>query len=112
MTENNANSPASEPSSPSHSATARRAGPLLGLMDVPGDKSISHRALMLGALAVGTTHIKGLLEGEDIYATANALRAMGVTVVQDAPGVWHVDGVGVGGLHAPDDVLDLGNSGT
>jgi len=81
-------------------------------MNVPGDKSISHRALMLGALAVGTTRIEGLLEGEDVHATAAALRAMGVTVVQDAPGVWHVDGVGVAGLHAPEDVLDLGNSGT
>lgn len=93
-------------------ATARRAGPLTGHMDVPGDKSISHRALMLGALAVGTTRIEGLLEGEDVHATAAALRAMGVNVVQDGPGIWHVDGVGVAGLHAPEDVLDLGNSGT
>jgi 3-phosphoshikimate 1-carboxyvinyltransferase len=116
MTDNNANSSASGPASPSasrsHPATARRSGALSGAMDVPGDKSISHRALMLGALAVGTTRIEGLLEGEDIHATANALRAMGVTVVQDAPGNWPVDGVGVAGLHAPDDVLDLGNSGT
>ena len=96
----------------SQPATARRGGALSGIMDVPGDKSISHRALMLGALAVGTTRIEGLLEGEDIYATAAALRAMGVTVICDAPGSWHVDGVGVAGLHAPDDVLDLGNSGT
>jgi 3-phosphoshikimate 1-carboxyvinyltransferase len=96
----------------SQPATARRGGALSGIMDVPGDKSISHRALMLGALAVGTTRIEGLLEGEDIHATAAALRAMGVTVICDAPGSWHVDGVGVAGLHAPDDVLDLGNSGT
>lgn len=96
----------------SQPATARRGRALSGIMDVPGDKSISHRALMLGALAAGTTRIEGLLEGEDIHATAAALRAMGVTVVCDAPGSWHVDGVGVAGLHAPDDVLDLGNSGT
>ena len=96
----------------SQPATARRGGALSGIIDVPGDKSISHRALMLGALAVGTTRIEGLLEGEDIHATAAALRAMGVTVICDAPGFWHVDGVGVAGLHAPDDVLDLGNSGT
>jgi 3-phosphoshikimate 1-carboxyvinyltransferase len=93
-------------------ATARRTGPLSGAMDVPGDKSISHRALMLGALAVGTTRIEGLLEGEDVQATAGALRAMGVSVTRDGPGAWQVDGVGVAGLHAPDNVLDLGNSGT
>lgn len=108
MTQNDTISPGSE----SRPATARRGSTLSGRMPVPGDKSISHRALMLGALAVGTTRIEGLLEGEDIHATAGALRAMGVNVVQDGPGVWHVDGVGVAGLHAPDDVLDLGNSGT
>jgi 3-phosphoshikimate 1-carboxyvinyltransferase len=104
--------PSISPDPHARPATARRAGPLTGRMDVPGDKSISHRALMLGALAVGTTRIEGLLEGEDVHATAAALRAMGVGVTQDAPGVWHVDGVGVAGLHAPEDVLDLGNSGT
>ncbi len=95
-----------------HPATARAGSPLTGTMAVPGDKSISHRALMLGALAVGTTHIEGLLEGEDIHATAGALRAMGVPVTCEAPGRWHVEGVGVAGLSAPDDVIDLGNSGT
>jgi 3-phosphoshikimate 1-carboxyvinyltransferase len=92
--------------------TARAGSPLSGEAAVPGDKSISHRALMLGALAVGTTRIEGLLEGEDVHATAAALRAMGVGVVRHGPGSWEVHGVGVGGLQAPDDVLDLGNSGT
>ena len=79
---------------------------------MPGDKSISHRALMLGALAVGRTKIKGLLEGEDVLATAAALRALGAAIVRTRDGSWLVDGVGLGGLAAPDDVLDLGNSGT
>ena len=91
---------------------ARRGGPLRGAMQVPGDKSISHRALMIGALAVGETRITGLLEGEDVLATAAALRAMGVEISRDGNGVWHVWGVGVGGLAAPRDVIDLGNSGT
>ena len=103
------NIPASEAPRP---ATARARSPLSGTMAVPGDKSISHRALMLGALAVGTTLIEGLLEGEDIHATAGALRAMGVPVTREALGRWHVEGVGVAGLSAPDDVIDLGNSGT
>jgi 3-phosphoshikimate 1-carboxyvinyltransferase len=79
---------------------------------VPGDKSISHRALMFGALAVGLTEIAGLLEGEDVLATASALRAMGAGIERIADGIWRVDGVGVGGLGEPEDVLDLGNSGT
>ncbi len=91
---------------------AARSGPLKGTVTIPGDKSISHRALMLGALAIGRTHIVGLLEGEDVHATAAAMRALGVTVVRDAPGIWHVDGVGVGGLKEPVQVLDMGNSGT
>ena len=93
-------------------ATARRSTPLTGQVRVPGDKSISHRVLMLGALAVGTTRAEGLLEGEDVLATAAALRRMGVGITRDENGVWEIQGVGVGGLHAPDDVLDLGNSGT
>ncbi len=87
-------------------------GPLGGTLAVPGDKSISHRALMLGALAVGTTRIEGLLEGEDVAATAGALRAMGATISRRAPGAWTVDGVGVGGLMQPEGALDMGNSGT
>ena len=78
---------------------------------MPGDKSISHRALMFSALAVGTSRIEGLLEGEDVQATAAALRAMGATIVRDADG-WSVDGVGVGGLLQPAAALDMGNSGT
>jgi len=88
------------------------AGPLKGTCAVPGDKSISHRALMLGALAVGETRVSGLLEGEDVAATAAALRALGATIERDDDGTWRVHGVGVGGLAEPDGVLDLGNSGT
>ncbi|MEQ8369214.1 MAG: 3-phosphoshikimate 1-carboxyvinyltransferase [Alphaproteobacteria bacterium] len=87
-------------------------GPLTGRAPVPGDKSVSHRALMLGSQAVGVTHISGLLEGEDIFATADALRAMGVTVERRGAGQWQVTGVGVGGLAEPAAILDLGNSGT
>jgi 3-phosphoshikimate 1-carboxyvinyltransferase len=91
---------------------ARKSPPLRGRADIPGDKSISHRALMLGALAIGETRIAGLLEGEDVHATAGALRALGVTVIREANGDWRVAGVGVGGLAEPDSVLDMGNSGT
>ena len=87
-------------------------GPLTGEMTVPGDKSISHRALMFSALAVGTSRIEGLLEGEDVLATAAALRAMGATITRLADGVWEVSGVGVGGLLQPAQALDMGNSGT
>lgn len=87
-------------------------GPLAGTVSVPGDKSISHRALMLGALAVGTTRITGLLEGEDVLATAAALRAMGADIERRGAGEWTVHGVGVGGLLQPDTALDMGNSGT
>lgn len=79
---------------------------------VPGDKSISHRALMFGAVAVGRTRITGLLEGEDVLRTAAACRAMGARIERLGDGTWVVDGVGVGGLAEPDQVLDLGNSGT
>lgn len=87
------------------------AGPLTGRIRVPGDKSISHRALMFGALAVGRSRISGLLEGEDVLATAAALRAMGAQIERDGDD-WAVDGVGVGGLLQPDAALDMGNSGT
>jgi 3-phosphoshikimate 1-carboxyvinyltransferase len=79
---------------------------------VPGDKSISHRALMLSALAVGRSRIEGLLEGEDVLATAAALRAMGAVIAREPGGAWVVDGVGVGGLLQPAQALDMGNSGT
>jgi 3-phosphoshikimate 1-carboxyvinyltransferase len=87
-------------------------GPLKGRIRVPGDKSISHRALMFGALAVGETRASGLLEGEDVLATAAALRAMGATITRDDSGTWSIHGVGVGGLMQPDQALDMGNSGT
>ncbi|NUB44199.1 3-phosphoshikimate 1-carboxyvinyltransferase [Fertoebacter nigrum] len=92
--------------------TARRAGPLTGRADVPGDKSISHRALIFGAMAVGETRITGLLEGQDVLDTAKAMRAFGAEVVQHGPGAWSVHGVGVGGFSEPADVIDCGNSGT
>lgn len=79
---------------------------------MPGDKSISHRALMFGALAVGETRITGLLEGEDVLRTAAAMRALGAEVVHEQDGAWRVAGRGVGGLTEPADVLDMGNSGT
>ncbi|WP_132264198.1 3-phosphoshikimate 1-carboxyvinyltransferase [Novosphingobium sp. PhB57] len=88
------------------------AGPLKGKIRVPGDKSISHRSIMLGALAVGETRVTGLLEGEDVLATAAAMRAMGATVERVGDGEWRVSGVGVGALLQPEGPLDMGNSGT
>jgi len=85
---------------------------LAGTIRVPGDKSISHRALMLGGLAVGETRITGLLEGEDVLRTGQAMRALGAAVTRDGAGAWIVHGVGLGGLAEPADILDLGNSGT
>ncbi len=93
-------------------ASRRPTGPLAGVIVVPGDKSISHRALMFGALAVGETRITGLLEGEDVLRTANAMRSLGAEVAQVGPGTWRVSGRGIGGLTEPEDVLDMGNSGT
>ena len=87
-------------------------GALRGRLTVPGDKSISHRALMFAGLAVGESRIEGLLEGEDVLATAAAMRAMGAAVERRADGAWHVHGVGVGGLLQPATALDMGNSGT
>lgn len=86
--------------------------PLRGTVVVPGDKSISHRSLMFAGLAVGESRIEGLLEGEDVLATAAAMRAMGAQIERDAAGIWHVAGVGVGGLLQPLGALDMGNSGT
>ena len=97
----------------SHRLVSRRAAaPLAGRIAVPGDKSISHRALMFGALAVGETRISGLLEGEDVLRTAAAMRALGAEVAHEPDGTWRVAGRGVGGLVEPADVLDMGNSGT
>lgn len=91
---------------------ARRSGPLNGHVRPPGDKSISHRSLMLGALAVGETTIEGLLEGEDVLATAEAMRAFGATVNRGDGGAWSIKGLGVGGLLEPEHVIDYGNAGT
>lgn len=92
--------------------TAERATPLSGICTVPGDKSISHRALILGLLAVGETKVSGLLEGEDVLRTADAARALGATVEHLGPGSWRIMGVGVGSLLEPKGVLDFGNAGT
>ncbi len=92
--------------------TARRAGALRGRLRVPGDKSISHRALIFGALTVGETRISGLLEGEDVINTAKAMRLLGAAVARTGEGAWRVHGVGVGGFREPGSVLDFGNSGT
>jgi len=91
---------------------AKAAAELRGVIRVPGDKSLSHRALMLGAMAVGASRISGLLEGADVLATATALRDLGVEVAREGNGVWRIDGVGVAGLAEAGRPLDLGNSGT
>lgn len=91
---------------------ARAAGPLRGRARAPGDKSISHRALILGLLCVGKTTIEGLLEGEDVLRTAAACAALGATVERRGEGLWHVQGCGIGTLLAPRETLDFGNSGT
>ncbi|WP_298279661.1 3-phosphoshikimate 1-carboxyvinyltransferase [uncultured Bradyrhizobium sp.] len=91
---------------------SRACGPLAGKVRVPGDKSISHRALILGALSVGETRISGLLEGEDVLNTAKSMRALGAKVERMAPFTWSVAGVGVGGFAQPAGPLDFGNSGT
>ncbi|MEM7643630.1 MAG: 3-phosphoshikimate 1-carboxyvinyltransferase [Pseudomonadota bacterium] len=96
---------------PATPLTAKAAGPLTGEAHVPGDKSISHRALILGALALGETRIRGLLEGQDVLDTGKAMRAFGARVDKDGDD-WIVHGVGVGGLMEPEDVIDCGNSGT
>ncbi len=92
--------------------TARRGASLQGRIRVPGDKSISHRALILGALTVGETTVAGLLEGEDVLHTAEAMRALGARLERTVEGVWRIHGVGVGGFAQPAGPLDFGNSGT
>ena len=92
--------------------TARRGAPLRGRIRLPGDKSISHRALILGALTVGETTISGLLEGDDVLHTAQAMRALGARIERTGDFTWRVQGVGTGGFAAPKDPLDFGNSGT
>jgi 3-phosphoshikimate 1-carboxyvinyltransferase len=85
---------------------------IAGCLRVPGDKSISHRALMFGAIASGTTHVTGFLEGEDCLSTLKAVARLGVTVQRAAPGEVRIEGVGLRGFRAPDGVLDMGNAGT
>ena len=97
---------------PAKPMSSRRSGALKGTASIPGDKSISHRALILGAMAVGRTHVTGLLEGQDVLDTAKAMQAFGATVARLGPGEWTVDGVGVGGFAEPEGVIDCGNSGT
>lgn len=92
--------------------SSAQASALNGTPAIPGDKSISHRALMFGGLAIGETIIHGLLEGEDVIHTAEALRNMGADIERDDNGIWHCHGVGIGGLREPDTVLEMGNSGT
>ncbi|WP_298091965.1 3-phosphoshikimate 1-carboxyvinyltransferase [uncultured Sphingomonas sp.] len=98
--------------SSSQPRTIASRGSLRGTVAVPGDKSISHRSLMLSALAVGESRVDGLLEGEDVLATAAAMRAMGADIVREDSGTWRIHGVGVGGLLQPTAALDMGNSGT
>ena len=93
-------------------AVARRAGALKGRVRVPGDKSISHRALMLGLLTVGETRIEGLLEGDDVLATVGACGALGAKLQRSETGAWSVHGVGIGSLLPPRAPLDFGNAGT
>ena len=97
---------------PPQPLASRPGQPLRGRIRVPGDKSISHRALILGLLATGETRIEGLLEGEDVLRTAAAVRALGGTATREAPGRWRVVGAGIGGLVSPPAPLDFGNAGT
>src|SRR5215210_1655105 len=83
--------------------TAKAGAPLKGRIRVPGDKSISHRSLIFGLLAIGETRIEGLLEGDDVLRTAQACRALGAGVSREAPGRWRVRGTGIGGLVKPAD---------
>ena len=96
----------------SHALVSAPAEALSGTCRVPGDKSISHRSLMLGTLAVGRTEIHGLLDGEDVLMTAGAMRALGARAERRPDGSWLVEGRGIGGLAEPAEVLDLGNAGT
>ncbi|GJD53267.1 3-phosphoshikimate 1-carboxyvinyltransferase [Methylobacterium crusticola] len=98
--------------SPPSPITARSGAALRGALRPPGDKSISHRAMILGLLSLGETRIEGLLEGDDVLRTAAAARALGAGIDRDGEGRWRVRGVGIGGLGDPADVLDFGNAGT
>jgi 3-phosphoshikimate 1-carboxyvinyltransferase len=101
-----------DPAAPASPLTARRSGPLQGRARVPGDKSISLRSLILGAMAVGETRVTGMLEGEDAISTAKAMQALGALVERTGEQAWRIMGVGVGGFAEPSAPLDFGNSGT
>ena len=92
--------------------TSRSGTPLKGRIRVPGDKSISHRSMIFGLLAIGETRVEGLLEGDDVLRTAEACRALGAGITREAPGRWRIRGVGIGGLSEPSGPLDFGNAGT
>ena len=96
----------------SETLTSGRHDGLTGQFDVPGDKSLSHRSLILGGLAIGTTRVTGLLEGDDVMATGRAMQALGAGIIRDSDGSWTITGVGTAGLVSPEAPLDLGNSGT
>jgi 3-phosphoshikimate 1-carboxyvinyltransferase len=105
------NAPLSHPSQ-ARPVAAGPSGPLRGRFRPPGDKSVSHRALIFGLLAIGETAVDGLLEGEDVLRTAEACRALGAGVERQEPGRWRVRGAGIGGLVEPGAALDFGNAGT
>ncbi len=107
-----ANPPVSDAHPDALPAAAAPGAPLRGRLRAPGDKSISHRALIFGLLSIGETRIEGLLEGDDVLRTAAACRALGAAVSHDAPGRWRVRGAGIGGLVEPAEALDFGNAGT
>ena len=92
--------------------SSKISGALNGHAKIPGDKSISHRALMFGAMTIGETMVSGLLEGEDVLHTAEAMRKLGAKIEKGDDGLWRIHGVGIGGLHQPDTPLEMGNSGT
>ncbi len=97
---------------PAASLSASPSNSLAGRLRPPGDKSVSHRALIFGLLSVGETTIEGLLEGDDVLHTAEACRALGARVERRGDGSWSVKGAGLGSLLAPRDTLDFGNAGT
>ncbi len=100
------------PSPKADKLVSHSSGGLSGSISIPGDKSISHRSLILGSLAIGTTKVKGLLEGADVMSTKDALIALGTKIDQIEDGVWRIHGVGLNGMVSPSSQLDLGNSGT
>jgi len=99
-------------SAPAQPLTTSKAQALKGTIQVPGDKSMSHRALMFGLVSLGETRIEGLLEGDDVLCTARAVEALGAKITHHGPGSWSVIGVGLGALREPETALDMGNSGT